>query len=190
MESVPDPWTGPDGRLWAIWGLCGPVSVCFRPSWPIPRGHREQAGRGPECPKMAQNRSGDPWIRWVTCSRAEGSPPFPNRHMPNVNRQSPTAINRHQPPTATNRQPTTRPDGPENGQKYKVSKVVPDPWGGSNGPLWAVLPRFQPLSAVLAHFSPVPCLETGMEFSLGPKPVKTISFKRGPRPFGRVERTF
>ena len=36
----------------------------------------------------------------------------------------------------------------------------------------------------------IPGLETVMESNMGPKPVKMTSFKSGPRPFGRVKRTF
>ena len=44
-------------------------------------------------------------------------------------------------------------DGPENGQNWKYSKVVPDPWGGSNGPFRACCELFQRVSAVLVRFS-------------------------------------
>ena len=89
-----------------------------------------QAGRGPKCPKMAENhpkqvgqQNGRPLI---TCrggtlvphsATANCQPATTNRHqLPTAtNRQPPTTNHRH--PPAINRQPTTRTDRPKNGPK-------------------------------------------------------------------------
>ena len=117
-----------------------PVLVVLAHASPSLLAHR----KGPRMPFWAQNGpkslklgpvtpgSGGSLIacRWGT--------PVP--HPTTANCQ-PKIANCHQPPTANCRQPptncqlTTRPDGPKNGQKLQFPKVVPDPWGGSNGPL-------------------------------------------------------
>ena len=125
-----------------------------------------------------------------------------NCQLPTDNRHPPPTTNHHQPPTTTNRQPSPtanrhqpptanqRPDGPKNGQKWKFSKVVPDPWGGSNGPFWAILGLFYP---VFSHFQPylpilaqfLPGFEAVMESNMGPKTVKNGNFQKvDPNPWG------
>ena len=85
---------------------------------------------------------------------ANGQPTIANRHQPPTDNHQPppTAINRqpiptnhrqlpnHQPPSTTNRQPEAK--WAEKRSKMEISRVVPDPWRGSNGPFWAILGLF------------------------------------------------
>ena len=114
---------------------------------PSPSGSHLQ---GPKGPNMAQNHP----KRVPVTPGSAGSPdrvqrgyprsPPDNCQLPTANCQ-PIIAKRHQPPPTANRQPptaanlqppyrqsTTRSDRHKNGQTCKFSKVVPDPWGGSN----------------------------------------------------------
>ena len=131
-------------------GPCRRPSACSE-QHQLGVGRREGAESGSKSPTMG------PVGPLVTCRG--GTPVL---HPTTTNCQ-PTVANRHQPPTATNHQRTTpstrgpRPDGPQSGQKWKFSKVVPDPWEGSNGllgPFSAFLTRFEPVWPIRAPVPP------------------------------------
>ena len=109
--------------------------------------------------------------------------------------QPPTATSRQPPPTAINHQPTTRPDGPKSGQQWRFRQVVPYPWGGSNGPLWA---RLGPVltSAVAIPGTGYRILDSGPPVlryarrarrTMGPDPVKGDSYQKWPGPLWEGE---
>ena len=158
----------------------GPVSTRFLPFGPIPAlgrwADKRQASKGPESskqaskqgprikwPKIDQNGSNDPRIRASPDRVQRGYPRSPpdNCQLPTDNRQPPQTANR-QPPTAANRQPQPTADrqpgqmGPktvQNGNFQKWSSTLGEGQTPLCGPF--CLARFQPFSAVEAHFSPV-----------------------------------
>ena len=110
-----------------------------------PRTRQRQAGRGPECPKMAQNGSGQPAGREQTASTDLAI-------RPGAIGARKTASWGPCDPPGLRLWPVCGPFagvvrvgqmGPKDGQKEKFSNVVPDPWRGSNGPFWTVIAQGQ-----------------------------------------------
>ena len=119
-----------------------------------------QAGRGPDRPKVAQHhpkrvrsaprscvngihhfaiRPGAIGARntasWDPCDPP--GPPFVARLGPFV-----VLSPRVWPGARLGLQPNLEARWAQKRSKWKISKVVPDPWGGSNGPLWANMGLF------------------------------------------------
>ena len=171
------------GHFGNVWTRLQPISAVLAHCRPEPSlsGSHLQAPNGPKSP---QNGSGDPRIRWVPSSRAEGIPPFPTRQLPTANRQPPPIVNR-QPPAAANRQPTPTANrqpgqmGPEpvqNGHFKSGPRPLERVTQTFVGHLGPVLTRFRPFWPIGAQF--LPCPETVMESDMGPKPVKNDLFQK------------